>query len=147
MKKKLIGVILAGSLLIGGAIFYQNTEGYKIDRAMKQMTTDLVKEDQIKYIEDKKRIVFEFPVEKDIIEFAIDNGQGWEIWKDIVRTAQGIRHEALKDLKEQDLDLDFEVNMPILGENKIAYIEYATSQAPTSPMLLRSSHGRSLPTS
>ena len=32
----------------------------------------------------------------------------------------------------------------IRGTTQIAYLKYATSQAPTSPMLLRSSHGRSL---
>ena len=31
------------------------------------------------------------------------------------------------------------------GTTQIAYLKYATSRAPTSPMLLRSSHGRSLP--
>ena len=38
----------------------------------------------------------------------------------------------------------FETDM-IRGTTQIAYLKYATSQAPTSLMLLRSSHGRSLP--
>ena len=40
--------------------------------------------------------------------------------------------------------LTFETAINNRGTTQIAYIKYATSQAPTSPMLLRSSHGRSL---